>query len=48
LEGTIGEEEQRILSRGGDMNNPKSVEKIKRNSPCPCGSGKKWKRCCGK
>ncbi|GBG85814.1 hypothetical protein CBR_g40624 [Chara braunii] len=19
-----------------------------RNSPCPCGSGKKYKRCCGK
>ena len=18
-----------------------------RNGPCPCGSGKKWKRCCG-
>jgi hypothetical protein len=18
-----------------------------RNTPCPCGSGKKWKRCCG-
>lgn len=23
-------------------------EKIGRNSPCPCGSGKKFKRCCGK
>ena len=21
--------------------------KISRNSPCPCGSGKKYKRCCG-
>lgn len=21
--------------------------KIGRNEPCPCGSGKKWKRCCG-
>ena len=20
---------------------------ISRNSPCPCGSGKKYKRCCG-
>ena len=20
---------------------------IKRNAPCPCGSGRKWKRCCG-
>jgi preprotein translocase SecA subunit len=23
-------------------------EKIGRNDPCPCGSGKKFKRCCGK
>ena len=21
--------------------------KVGRNDPCPCGSGKKWKRCCG-
>ena len=21
-------------------------EKIKRNDPCPCGSGKKYKQCC--
>ena len=21
---------------------------VGRNSPCPCGSGKKYKRCCGK
>lgn len=23
-------------------------EKISRNEPCPCGSGKKYKKCCGK
>lgn len=22
--------------------------KVSRNAPCPCGSGKKYKRCCGK
>jgi len=22
--------------------------KVKRNDPCPCGSGKKYKNCCGK
>ena len=22
-------------------------KKVKRNSPCPCGSGKKFKHCCG-
>ena len=32
--------------------NPKgetvTVDKIGRNDPCPCGSGKKFKKCCGK
>jgi hypothetical protein len=27
------------------VDSPKS--KIGRNDPCPCGSGKKWKKCCG-
>ena len=26
---------------------PISVTKIGRNDPCPCGSGKKYKKCCG-
>ena len=26
----------------------KAGEKIGRNSPCPCGSGKKYKNCCGR
>ncbi len=26
---------------------PIRVEKIGRNDPCPCGSGKKYKKCCG-
>ena len=26
---------------------PKITEKIPRNSKCPCGSGRKWKKCCG-
>ena len=24
------------------------AKKIGRNEPCPCGSGKKYKHCCGK
>ena len=28
----------------GDL---KSQAKVGRNDPCPCGSGKKYKRCCG-
>jgi SWIM/SEC-C metal-binding protein len=26
---------------------PAQSEKISRNDPCPCGSGKKYKKCCG-
>ena len=28
--------------------NSKRVNKIGRNDPCPCGSGRKYKQCCGK
>ncbi len=27
---------------------PRKVNKIGRNDPCPCGSGKKYKQCCGR
>lgn len=30
------------------VNTPIRVVKIGRNEPCPCGSGKKYKKCCGK
>ena len=26
---------------------PVTVDKVGRNAPCPCGSGKKYKKCCG-
>ena len=26
---------------------PAHSEKVGRNDPCPCGSGKKYKKCCG-
>ncbi len=33
---------------GSDKKRPiKKGEKIGRNDPCPCGSGKKYKKCCG-
>lgn len=37
-------------THGGDtVKKPKKrdVEKVGRNDPCPCGSGKKYKKCCG-
>ena len=30
-----------------DANNPATWGKVRRNAPCPCGSGKKYKYCCG-
>ena len=27
---------------------PRALRKVGRNAPCPCGSGKKYKKCCGK
>lgn len=36
-------------SSEGTKKTPKKAEnKIGRNDPCPCGSGKKYKNCCGK
>jgi preprotein translocase subunit SecA len=42
-----------VLSRaGGGEQAPKPAtrdeEKVGRNDPCPCGSGQKYKKCCGK
>ncbi|MBL24049.1 MAG: preprotein translocase subunit SecA [Rhodospirillaceae bacterium] len=31
-----------------DPNDPETWGKVPRNAPCPCGSGKKYKQCCGK
>ena len=37
-------------SRGNDVKQSAKVDgkKVGRNDPCPCGSGKKYKQCCGK
>ncbi|NQV00254.1 MAG: SEC-C domain-containing protein, partial [Parcubacteria group bacterium] len=36
--------------KGGEESKAKPIksEKVGRNDPCPCGSGKKYKKCCGK
>jgi preprotein translocase subunit SecA len=40
-----------IMSRGEDTPAPATIRretaKVGRNEPCPCGSGKKYKKCCG-
>jgi len=43
-------EDMKVGSEPG-VKKPRTVkpsDKIGRNSPCPCGSGKKYKQCCGK
>ena len=38
-------EQRRVLS----LNKPvKKMQKVYPNDPCPCGSGKKYKKCCGR
>ncbi|HNX29395.1 MAG TPA: preprotein translocase subunit SecA [Syntrophomonadaceae bacterium] len=44
-------EERKIIDAGSpdDIRKPvKVANKIGRNDPCPCGSGKKYKKCCGR
>ena len=47
--------EQKLTFSGGDgatsaKKKPakRSGKKVGRNAPCPCGSGKKYKKCCGR
>jgi preprotein translocase subunit SecA len=54
LEARRRKQQQRITyGHGGDGDDrPKTVkrkgQKVGRNDPCPCGSGKKYKKCCGR
>ena len=43
IKGTPNEDKSKVKKQS-----PKRVKKIGRNDPCPCGSGKKYKNCCGK
>ena len=39
--------EQQGIEQAEAKERERQMRKIKRNDPCPCGSGKKYKRCCG-
>lgn len=41
-------ESQRKLNFSSNTDEVIAEKKIARNDPCPCGSGKKYKQCCGK
>jgi len=40
--------EYRFMPSAPRSRQPVRSEKIGRNQPCPCGSGKKYKKCCGR
>ena len=37
-----------IWKQGGKIDFTDQIHKVGRNEPCPCGSGKKYKACCGR
>ncbi len=45
-EGQIAREAQKRQESQGKVYNQEG-KKVGRNDPCPCGSGKKYKKCCG-
>ena len=45
----LSEEERKALYKKQKLSGTVvKAKKIGRNDPCPCGSGKKYKKCCGK
>ena len=43
-----GEAEEPIAEQPSNTTYKRETPKVGRNAPCPCGSGKKYKHCCGK
>ena len=39
---------EQAKAAGGPAGSRRVTKKVGRNDPCPCGSGKKYKNCCGK
>ncbi|MGD9364658.1 MAG: preprotein translocase subunit SecA [Desulfobacteraceae bacterium] len=54
LEEMQKEQDQELVYSGGEAAPAKkqpqrrAAKKVGRNAPCPCGSGKKYKKCCGR
>lgn len=46
-EGVLNEEKRRAIAKEWRASKMAVSEKIERNAPCPCGSGLKYKKCCG-
>ena len=42
------QKKRELMKASKERNTIVKKEKIGRNEPCPCGSGKKYKKCCGR
>ena len=42
------QKKRELMKASKERNTVVKKEKIGRNEPCPCGSGKKYKKCCGR
>ena len=48
-DGIFSEEKRKdIRKQYNETKIVRNEQKVGRNDPCPCGSGKKYKKCCGK
>ncbi|AQW83504.1 preprotein translocase subunit SecA [Campylobacter pinnipediorum] len=48
MKSSMQKKQDELMAENNTQNTPVREKKIPRNSPCPCGSGKKYKECCGK
>ena len=47
-EGVLSEEKRHEVTKAWRSSKMAVSHKVDRNAPCPCGSGLKYKKCCGK
>ncbi len=46
-ETAVGQPERQVPDAGRTIPTTREEPKVGRNDPCPCGSGRKYKKCCG-
>jgi len=44
----LSEEKMKSIKKQYNVDHTAVSHKVGRNDPCPCGSGKKYKKCCGR
>jgi uncharacterized protein YecA (UPF0149 family) len=48
MKGTMAQDNAENTQVGRVEKHTQQTSKVGRNDPCPCGSGRKYKKCCGK